>query len=531
MSKRIYIDSNCTLGRTNIRDEKIPYSLDMLMEDMEYYGINKALVSSQEAREYSFTKGNRLVIEHSEKNTRIHTVAVVVPGVEYELKEGFDYFSWLLDNGVNAFRFYPKQLRHGFAPGYMEKTAEFMINHRVPLIIDISETDYSELSMMLESFPDLDILLCRTYWSDERYLFPLMDKYRNLHFEISSNQANEILYSCKKHFGLDRVLYGSDYPNKSIGAIKALIEYADITEAEKDMVAWENASRLFSIEPADILSYPADVNRLDKIALSVDQGRALDDILVIDSHTHMVDINDQTVSRSQMLYGDEDSIIRKMDRMGVDCILTTPWEGITTNGIAANETSRNAALKYPGRIIPYAACNPNYEEDLDAVIDIYHKKYGFIGIKPYPPLHNYDLLGEKYSSWFEYGDKNKLFMLVHSEGQKTAEKIEILAKKYPDLIFIMAHTGISHEYVRINSDLAKKNANVYLEITYTAVTNNAIEHMVKQVGPDRVLYGSDLPMRDPAPQLAWVAYARISVEDKIKILGKNMKKIIDRCYK
>jgi predicted TIM-barrel fold metal-dependent hydrolase len=47
----------------------------------------------------------------------------------------------------------------------------------------------------------------------------------------------------------------------------------------------------------------------------------------------------------------------------------------------------------------------------------------------------------------------------------------------------------------------------------------------------KVLYGTDAPMRDPRPQLGWVAYADISIEDKKKILGENMQRIMDRCFK
>jgi hypothetical protein len=36
-------------------------------------------------------------------------------------------------------------------------------------------------------------------------------------------------------------------------------------------------------------------------------------------------------------------------------------------------------------------------------------------------------------------------------------------------------------------------------------------------------------MRDPVPQFGWVAYADISEEDKRNIIGRNMRKIIDRC--
>ena len=53
-----------------------------------------------------------------------------------------------------------------------------------------------------------------------------------------------------------------------------------------------------------------------------------------------------------------------------------------------------------------------------------------------------------------------------------------------------------------------------------------IEFLVEQVGADKVLYGSDFPMRDPAPQLGWVCYAKIPVEDKKKILAGNVARLL-----
>ncbi|MBM4086006.1 MAG: hypothetical protein FJ272_14565 [Planctomycetes bacterium] len=50
--------------------------------------------------------------------------------------------------------------------------------------------------------------------------------------------------------------------------------------------------------------------------------------------------------------------------------------------------------------------------------------------------------------------------------------------------------------------------------------------MVKEAGADKVIFGSDFPMRDPHPQLAWVVYAKLSFEDKRKILGENFKAIL-----
>ena len=139
------------------------------------------------------------------------------------------------------------------------------------------------------------------------------------------------------------------------------------------------------------------------------------------------------------------------------------------------------------------------------------------------------MLGEKYRKWFEYGDRKNLIMLVHSGPKDIAEKVEYLSKMYPGISFLLAHSGGSYITSGYNIEVARKRDNVYLEITYTSLTNGMIEFMVDEAGADKVIFGTDMPMRDPAPQLAWVCYARISVEDKRKILGLNIKKLIDRC--
>lgn len=60
------------------------------------------------------------------------------------------------------------------------------------------------------------------------------------------------------------------------------------------------------------------------------------------------------------------------------------------------------------------------------------------------------------------------------------------------------------------------------------MTHRVIEFIVKHVGAERVLFGTDQPMRDPIPQFGWLAYSHCSFEEKKKILGQNMRKIIKR---
>jgi predicted TIM-barrel fold metal-dependent hydrolase len=77
----------------------------------------------------------------------------------------------------------------------------------------------------------------------------------------------------------------------------------------------------------------------------------------------------------------------------------------------------------------------------------------------------------------------------------------------------------------------KKYKNVFAEITLTPVPLGVIEYMVAALGDDRILYGSDLPMRDPRQQLGWLVFSNLPLASKKKILGENAYSVIEPCIK
>lgn len=101
-----------------------------------------------------------------------------------------------------------------------------MTEKKISMLVDEGEVEWNQLFQVMSTFQNLDILLCNTTWGQNRFLFPLLDRFDNLYLDINSNQANDILDTCKKHFGVERILFGSDYPNKCMGALKALVEYS-----------------------------------------------------------------------------------------------------------------------------------------------------------------------------------------------------------------------------------------------------------------------------------------------------------------
>jgi predicted TIM-barrel fold metal-dependent hydrolase len=68
--------------------------------------------------------------------------------------------------------------------------------------------------------------------------------------------------------------------------------------------------------------------------------------------------------------------------------------------------------------------------------------------------------------------------------------------------------------------------NGYVEISGSFPTEGMVEMAVREVGARRVIFGSDLPGRSLASQLAKVTGAELSAEDKELILGGNLRRLV-----
>jgi len=104
-----------------------------------------------------------------------------------------------------------------------------------------------------------------------------------------------------------------------------------------------------------------------------------------------------------------------------------------------------------------------------------------------------------------------------------------LCKKHPEINFILAHAGSINDTFHLDRliEIAKRVNNLYLDLTGSVPYFGIIERFVKEVGPERVLYGSDIPFIDATGPLGRVLYTKIKDEDKEKILGLNMAKLLD----
>ncbi len=529
-----YIDCFASVDRWSGKDSEAPWTVEKMLSDMERCRIHGALVYSNFAKELQPSVGNRLVSELCRKNPRLIPCWVALPHHCNEMSEGAKFVQEMLDNGVKAVKLFPKMHRYLLNERTIGSLLGALQEIGLPVLIDrgehepsVQQIDWEEIGPLCTKYPKLNVILHGVRWEATRYLLPLLQQFPNLYFEFSNHQGNRIIEFLVEKIGLDQLLFGTQMMEKSPGAAKAFIDYANIGDEHRRKIAGENLIRLLKLEniPSD---YPDDHTE-DIILQKARKAEPIDDMEVIDAHAHISEKGHSDNIIAFMPNSDAAGVVERNRRIGVDITCVSSWIGIWTDYKRGNQITHQAIVDFPQNIIGYATLDPNDVQDWSAELKRCYEDYSLKGIKPYFPRNRIPYNSSKYEPWFKYGHDYHLFALMHFSDNFMAE-MEELASKYPEISFLLAHSGMTYETMKKHVELARKFKNVFCEITYTSVTNAVIEHMVREIGSEKVIYGSDTAMRDPIPQFGWLAYADISESDKRNILGRNMRKIIDRCF-
>jgi hypothetical protein len=230
--------------------------------------------------------------------------------------------------------------------------------------------------------------------------------------------------------------------------------------------------------------------------------------------------------------GGPKGIFSMMERLGVVGGGFMSWNGVVSNdSVQGNKLVKEALDVSPKGYWGLVTFSPTHytQEELSVMIPQVYADKRIIGMKPYH-FYGMEYHNPAYDIWWEYGNKNGLYALIHPSRSDLLE-VDKLAEKYQNVRWVIAHAGGSYQMADMAIAVMKKHKNVFAEITLTPVPLGVIEYMVAALGDDRLLYGSDLPMRDPRQQLGWVVFANLPLESKKKILGQNAYKVVEPCLK
>jgi predicted TIM-barrel fold metal-dependent hydrolase len=108
------------------------------------------------------------------------------------------------------------------------------------------------------------------------------------------------------------------------------------------------------------------------------------------------------------------------------------------------------------------------------------------------------------------------------ENGTRPEDLAEIARRHPNATFVSMHAGGNWE---LGIRTLRPLANVALETSGSNPTAGFVEMAVREVGAGRVTYGTDTSGRSMSTQLAKVAGAEISRDEKHLIFGENLRRL------
>lgn len=255
-------------------------------------------------------------------------------------------------------------------------------------------------------------------------------------------------------------------------------------------------------------------------------GEPLSSELLIDCHCHM-----GLWPAFPVYEGSAEGMLRTMDRCGIDIACAAHHAGIGPDFVLGNDEVATACARFPGRFLAYCTLNGRYPENaITEEIENRLVRGSFSGIKLHPAFQQYPIASDSLKPAFELADHRGLPVLVHTwlnDSMATPDMFDRLATDFPNAPFILGHTGGTPEGAEQYLPVAKKHHNIHADLTGSLMDLGMIEALVREVGDERVLFGSDLPFIDCRPMLGYIAFSRISDESKRRILGLNAARLFN----
>lgn len=256
----------------------------------------------------------------------------------------------------------------------------------------------------------------------------------------------------------------------------------------------------------------------------VHAGLPLGDVEIIDVHAHMGPYYNMHIPAR-----DPARMVRIMDLCGIAKTVLSPSLSWDTDLVFANDLMRLAVAAHPGRLYGACAVSGNFPELSAAELERCFADPAVKMIKVHPAVSKCRLDDKRMNGIYEFAARRKSCILAHTwldnDPYGNMDLFAGVAKNHPDIAWIMGHSGGPYGS-RHAAELAAEVPNVYLDLTLSMCPARQVEFFVKEIGSERVMFGTDHPFLDPRPQVGRVALADISADDKANIFGKNARRLI-----
>ena len=193
-----------------------------------------------------------------------------------------------------------------------------------------------------------------------------------------------------------------------------------------------------------------------------------------------------------------------------------------------NDQAVAAIRRYPDRAFGFVYINPKHPRESLDEINRCIADGPMVGVKLWVAMRANDSLLDPI---VERATELKAVVFQHTwikvagnlAGESTPMDLAVLAGRHPTAKIICGHTGGDWEQ---GIRAVRAQPNISVDLGGGDPVAGVTEMAVRELGPQRILYGSDAPGRSFASQLAKVQGAEIPNDAKNQILSANLKRLL-----
>jgi len=209
------------------------------------------------------------------------------------------------------------------------------------------------------------------------------------------------------------------------------------------------------------------------------------------------------------------------DAAGIEYAVVMPMPQLSPKNRALYETAGGNR-----RAILCCQVNPNDGESAFAEIRQSATEWGMRVLKIMPAIYQIRMTSPLAMRLMTTARELGLVVNIHS-GSEISHPLGIgaLAHRFPDVTVLMDHMGY-REWTADAIEAARDNPNLYLGTTIAAMEPSSVERAVRELGPERVVYGSNWPNLYSDLAVEAIRRQKLGKEAEELVLGGNLARIL-----
>lgn len=232
-----FFDSHCMIGRRMGRTPREIWRVDQLLDAMDYFGIERALVFHALAKEYDPATGNEWLLKDIEATDRLYGCWVLLPSHTREMPPPVRLVEEMIRCGVRAARIFPKMHSFSLEPWSCGDLFAALEAYRVPLCVDRDQVEWPDVERICRDHPNLPVVITSIGYRENRSLYPLFEAFEHLYIDLSWYSVHRGIEAVCRRFGAPHLLFGTRMPLFTPGPALTAVAYADISEGERALIA------------------------------------------------------------------------------------------------------------------------------------------------------------------------------------------------------------------------------------------------------------------------------------------------------